>query len=384
MPIILNGTTGEVPVSWATGGRPASPAIGQTGYNTTLNLLETYTASGWSGDLAGVISGKNKIINGSMVADQRNGGASVTTGSGNNYVTDRWAVFTSAASKLSSQQNQGSVTPPSGFANYLGVTSLSSYSVSASDMFALRQYIEGYNWSDFSYGTANAKSATLSFWVYSSLIGTFGGSFNNYAGTRAYPFSYNIPIANTWTQISITIPGDTGGTWVGASSAGAFFVSFGLGTGSSGTATAGSWQSGYYAQPTGSVSIVGSSGATFYITGVQIEPGTFATPFEREIYTTTLDKCCRYYVGAQDYYFTAGYDPNYTSINSGGVEWDYQMRAVPTVTILAGGMDGHHGYAPTLRGGSVSNGAPLAFSGAGLRTNVNCSAYVRFTLSAEL
>jgi hypothetical protein len=143
------------------------------------------------------------------------------------------------------------------------------------------------------WGTANAKAVILSFQVYSSLTGTFGGSLNN-AGSRAYPFTYSIPVANTWTTISVPIAGDTGGTWVTNNGIG-LQVSFGIGVGSTSSGTSGSWQAGFYASATGAVSVVGTSGATFYITGVQLEVGSVATGFEYEIYSQTLAKCQRYY-----------------------------------------------------------------------------------------
>jgi hypothetical protein len=160
----------------------------------------------------GGLAFRNRIINGAMVIDQRNAGASVTPTDGQ-YVLDRFQQLASAASKYSVQQNAGSVTPPVGFSNYLGCTSLSAYSISASDYFGIRQSIEGFNVADLGWGTANAATVTLSFWVRSSLTGTFGGSFRDNAGTRSYPFAYTISAANTWELKSITVAGDTSGAW---------------------------------------------------------------------------------------------------------------------------------------------------------------------------
>lgn len=240
---------------------------------------------------------KNRIINGAMVIDQRNAGASVsTTGiAAAGYTVDRWAYFVSVASKFTVQQNAASVTPPAGFTNYLGATSSSAYSIGAGDYFGLQQAIEGFNISDLAWGTANAKTVTLSFWVYSSLTGTFSGSLRNpTAYNRSYIFSYSIPVANTWTQISVTIVGDTTGTWVTNSNAG-ILLFFSLGSGSTYSGTAGSWTSGNLVTTTGATSVVGTNGATFYITGVQLEIGSTATPFERRLYNQELINCQRYY-----------------------------------------------------------------------------------------
>lgn len=201
----------------------------------------------------GALSNRNKIINGAMVIDQRNGGSAVTPTSGQ-YLVDRFYYQATQASKATAQQNAGSVTPPVGFKNYQGITSSSAYSVGASDYFLIRQSIEGHNVADLGWGTANAKTIILSFWVRSSLTGTFGGSLTN-AGTRWYPFSYTISAANTWEYKTITIAGDTTGTWATDSSAG-IQVSWTLGVGTSFSGTAGAWTGSTIIAPTGATSVV--------------------------------------------------------------------------------------------------------------------------------
>ena len=237
---------------------------------------------------------RNRIINGNMVIDQRNAGASVTQTTSQLYTVDRWMVAGSVTTKFTAQQNAGSVTPPTGFSNYLGCTSSSAYSVLTGDYFYLRQCIEGFNFADLAWGTANAKSVTLSFYVYSSLTGSFGAAVFNSATNRSYPFSYTVSSANTWTFITVTIPGDTTGTWVGATNGIGLQVNFSLGCGATYSGTANTWAGSLYLQPTSSVSVVGTSGATFYITGVQLEQGSIATPFERRFYGQELYLCQRY------------------------------------------------------------------------------------------
>jgi hypothetical protein len=262
-------------------------------YGTVSADQITTSVSGYSLGAGNSSLMKNKIINGAMVIDQRNAGASVTpVNSG--YTLDRWQFLLAQASKLTCQQNAGSVTPPTGFTNYLGITSSSAYTVGAAETFALAQSIEGFNASDLGWGTASAKTVTLSFQVYSSLTGTFGGSLTNSAYTRSYPFSYSIPVANTWTTVSVTIAGDTTGTWLGTNNT-AIRVAFGLGCGSSVSGTAGSWSATAYTSATGATSVVGTSGATFYITGVQLEVGSSATGFEYRQYGQELALCQRYY-----------------------------------------------------------------------------------------
>jgi hypothetical protein len=258
-------------------------------------MAVTGTLSASNGiSVANTFGFKNRIINGGMVIDQRNAGASVTPTSGT-YTLDRWLFYVSQASKLTAQQNAGSVTPPAGFSKYLGITSSAATSVGASDYFFSTQRIEGFNTADLAWGTANAATVTLSFRVYSSLTGTFGGALQNANQTRSYPFTYSVPVANTWTTISVTVTGDTSGTWVGATNGVGLVVCFGLGMGSTYSGTAGAWAGAEYYSATGAVSVVGTSGATFYITGVQLEKGSTATSFDFRAYSTELAMCQRYF-----------------------------------------------------------------------------------------
>jgi len=257
----------------------------------TVNADLMTTSDGVSS--SGLYGFKNRIINGAMVIDQRNAGASVNPTDGQ-YTLDRWTIYRTQASKLTVQQNAGSVTPPVGFSKYLGITSSSAYSVVSSDYFLLTQIIEGFNTADLGWGTASAKTVTLSFQVYSSLTGTFGGALQNNGASRSYPFTYTISSANTWTTISVTIAGDTSGTWVGATNGVGMYVYFGLGVGSTYSGTAGSWAGANYLSATGATSVVGTNGATFYITGVQLEKGSTATSFDYRPYGTELSLCQRY------------------------------------------------------------------------------------------
>jgi hypothetical protein len=194
---------------------------------TIVNGTSGITFSDGSVQNTAAIGFRNRIINGAMVIDQRNAGASVTPTT-ETYTLDRWKTSVTQASKLSIQQNAGSVTPPVGFKNYLGITSLSSYAITSSDIFAEWQAIEGYNVADLGWGAAGAATVTLSFWVRSSLTGTFGGSISNNGATRTYPFTYTVSAANTWEQKSVTIPGDTSGTWLSTNGVG-MYIFFGLG-----------------------------------------------------------------------------------------------------------------------------------------------------------
>ena len=295
----------------------------------------TFNDSSLQGAAASPFGLKNRIINGDMRIDQRNAGASVTPN--NSYTLDRWYGAVSQTGKFTVQQNAGSVTPPSGYKNYLGVTSSSAYSVLTGDYFIISQRIEGYNFADLMFGTASAQTFTFSFWVRSSLTGTFGGSFQGAASAtlRSYPFSYTISSANTWEQKTITVAGDTfTNTWDSTNGFG-LFVNFGLGAGASASGTSGTWASANYANATGATSVVGTNGATFYITGVQLEIGSTATPFERRLYNQELANCQRYCtafsVSAINTFFGSGFSYNSTNALV-YTAFPVTMRASPTVT----------------------------------------------------
>jgi hypothetical protein len=255
------------------------------------NMLIATSASAMSAVEIPSFGFKNRIINGAMVIDQRNAGASVTANSGV-FPVDRFQTYATQSSKLTCQQ---STTVPANFKNSVLYTSSSAYSVLAGDYFSFTQRVEGFNVADFNFGTASATTVTLSFWVRSSLTGTFGGACHNNAFNRVYPFSYTIFAANTWEQKTITIAGDTSGTWTTDNSVG-LEIGFSLGCGSTGLGTAGAWAgTSNIFGVTGQVNIVGTSGATFYITGVQLEKGSTATSFDYRPYGTELALCQRYY-----------------------------------------------------------------------------------------
>ena len=232
----------------------------------------------------------NRLINGDMRIDQRNNGASGTaTGV---YTVDRWVYSATQASK--GAWGRGSSSAP-GFPYHLLFTSSSAYTPIATDYFFFQQSIEADMVSDFAWGTAGAQPVTLSFWATSTLTGTFGGAVKNYAGTRSYPFTFSIPAANTWTKIVITIPGDTAGTWVMSGAGGAIALCFDLGAGTNFRGPANAWAAGNFIGANGAVSVVATNGAVFYVTGVKLEIGSVATPFNRQSMAKSMADCQRYY-----------------------------------------------------------------------------------------
>ena len=233
---------------------------------------------------------RNRIINGAMVIDQRNGSGEITS-AGNVYTVDRFLIQGSQTGKFNVQQVTDA---PAGFTNSLKVTVATPVTVGSSDYFILRQPIEGNNVADLGFGTANASAVTLSFWVKSSLTGLRSGHLTNSASNRWYAYTYTISASNTWEYKTITIPGDTSGTWLKNNEMG-IYVGWSLGTGST-NAAAGSntWSSSTGIGAPSEVNTVATSGATFLMTGVQLEKGSNATPFEYRSYDTELRLCHRY------------------------------------------------------------------------------------------
>ena len=262
-----------------------TPSQGTVGWNTLDSNIQQ--------DLG--VMYKNRVINGNMVINQRGFSGTVTTDAV--YTLDRWKARSSPGSRYSISQNAGSVTPPTGFVNYLGATSLSAYSPISADFFSINQLFEGNNVSDLAWGTANAKTVTLSFWVYSSLTGTFGGSFTSGVDFNySYPFTYTISAANTWQYKTVTVVGPTAGNW-STTNGSSIEMWFTIGLGTTYAGTANTWQSGGKIGPSGCVNVVATNGATFYLTGVQLEVGTQATTFTTAggSYGAELALCQRYF-----------------------------------------------------------------------------------------
>jgi hypothetical protein len=296
---------------------------------------ETATVNGYTPTLSNM-PGYNRIINGDMRIDQRNAGASVTPTNGS-YTLDRWSCYLSGGGAYSVQQSS---TAPTGFVNSLLVTTTTAdSSIAAGDYYILTYIIEGTNVADLAWGSASAKTVTLSFWVRSSLTGTFSGSLENSAGNRSYPFTYTISAANTYEYKTVTIAGDTTGTWLTTTGSG-IKLRLSLGMGSTYSGTAGAWAaSGYYAASSETAKVISTLSATLYITGVQLEVGSVATPFERRDYGRELIMCQRYYykikATATDQEFGSGWNDS-TTLSSCVIPLPVTMRVAPTALEQSG------------------------------------------------
>jgi hypothetical protein len=271
---------------------------------------------------------RNRIINGAMVISQYNGTSS-STPVNNAYPIDRFIYKATQASKFTAQQVS---TAPTGFINSLQMTVSSAVTIGASDYFAIGQRIEGLNLYDIGFGTSACKPTNLSFQVRSSLTGTFGGALTNATGDASYAFTYTISSANTWTTVSIAVPAVTTGTWV-TDNSNCLQVWFGLGVGSTYSGTAGSWVNGNNFSATGATSVVATASATFNITGVQLEAGTTASPFEYRQYGTELALCQRYFQSIVQTNYLPALAFSGNRVLSGVAFSGATMRVAPTITV---------------------------------------------------
>jgi len=281
--------------------------------------------------------GKNRIINGAMEIDQRNAGASGTLAHGSlTYAVDRWNVYENTPVTNSTYQQVSDA--PANFSYSLKYTNgTAGGSATSTQNAGIQQRIEGYNFADLMYGTSDARTITISFWVKSSLTGTYCVALHNSTTLESYVTEYAINSANTWEQKTVTIPGDTSGTWLTTNEIG-LSVGFTLSCGSARTtSTADTWTSGQIYQATSNqIDFTATTGATFYLTGVQLEVGSVATEFERRPYGTELQLCQRYFqkIGSNGGRFCAIgsiFSPNQAQVS---VPLPTKMRSSPSTTFV--------------------------------------------------
>ena len=305
---------------------------------STAGITTAYVTSINDGPIAG---SRNRIINGDCRVDQRNNGASVTATSGYMYPVDRLRSFVNTTTARWSVQRSGDA--PVGFtSSFLLTVTTPQTSFTASELgVVLEQPIEGYNVADLNWGTSSASPITLSFWVKSSVVGSYPASFFNYNGSaidRSYVTTFSVSQANTWEYKTITVPGDTSGTWLKDNRQG-LYIALASAGGSDFQGTSNTWQSGLKEYPSGTVNIFATNGATIRFTGLQLELGTVSTPFERRSYGQELALCYRYYrrynpTGTTYTALGSGITGNATNISRWGFNLDVPVRSTPTISFI--------------------------------------------------
>jgi len=376
--------TGATPTTAVTVGTDQSVALAGN-----LTVTGTTTTTGYI-NVPNTFGFKNRIINGGMVIDQRNAGASVafTTAA---YTLDRWvgAVGTATGTTI-----QRSTTSTTGFSNSALITIGTGASPAAGAVNRIYQVIEGFNIADLAWGTASAATVTLSFWVRSSVTGTFSGALYGASTIQSYPFNYTISAANTFEQKTVTIAGPTTGTWDSTNGTG-IYVNFDLGSGTTFKGTAGAWATGTFIGVTGATNLCATTGATFYITGVQLEKGSTATSFDYRPYGTELQLAQRYFEKSYDLGTTPGtattngqsYWVAPASLGRLSISFQTKKRTVPTIILYSPGT----GASGNVR--DVTVGADVATSAGNTGEQATLSIYSstasreysqHWTASAEL
>src|SRR5215469_3351821 len=384
----------------------AGPASGAPGVPAFRPLVSADVAPA----VGGMLSGKNRAINGNMQVQQYPVGT-ITPSS--QYVIDRWGSYNTQALLHFAQNLNAVATPPGGSPYYAGFQAPSTLAVGASDYSVFQHIIEAFNFGDLNFGTAAAENISLSFWVAASAAGTYGGGLSNAAGNRSITFSYNIAAAATWQKIVLTLPGDVAGTWTNQGVGACIKLFFALAAGASLQAPAGIWTGANNFCPPGCVNLWSTAGAYWYITDVQLEiapPGAtpaapLATTFDRRQFGTELALCQRYFVALVEQgnaRLAMGQAISATAVDAAVLALPVTMRVPPTVvlpgTVSAAGQALFllpPGTLPATPGALAVSGSPdvnsiaIGVSGAAGYTAGNASAFYTslgctITANAEL
>ena len=308
-----------------------------------------------TGDLvpATPMSHRNVIINGAMQVWQRSDSTSMESVLNNNFKADRWRLNSDIQAADLTCGRSTDVPAGQGFTNSMKVVpGGADTSIAAGHIATIVQFIEAQDLQHLCYGTSNAKSLTLSFWVKTNLTGSHSVSFVKDDSTAyACPIEYTVDAANTWEKKEITLSPTAGSTSLITSAAGAIAndngrglaVCWNLAAGSTYQGTNNTWQagpaSGYGLATSNVQNFVGSTSNNIYLTGVQLEVGSNATPYEHRSYADELLRCQRYYTEHDAGTYVLAYlNPIKGSTGASDEYRRYmfyypiRMRANPTVT----------------------------------------------------
>lgn len=275
------------------------------------------------------------LINGDMAVWQR--GTSFADPSDGAYLCDRFFAFNNNDGAITFSQSTD-VPSGQGFKYSLkGDVTAADTSIAAGQYVSIDQHIEGQNVVSLDWGSSEAKYVTISFWIKSNLTGTYCYSIRNSAINRSFIKEFTIDTADTWEHKTITIAGDTGGTWLTTNGIGQRHqISFAMGSTFQGTAD--SWQTTNVVATSNQENILSSTDNEFYLTGWKVEAGSFATPFEHRSYGEELALCERYYLLSGTNTSNLFVSTQYNSGNHWATcEFRTVMRATPTITATYNG-----------------------------------------------
>ena len=286
-------------------------------------------------------SNRNVIINGAMHVNQRSShGTAVTATGDNQYLTvDRFKWRNYGGSGLASFTQVIGDYPSSEHRFSLKATCTTTNEVEDGFDSSIAYRVEGYDWQRFGWGRSNPNSATISFWAKTSVAGIYSVSMRSGDGTRSQVQETPSLSANTWTKVKLTFTGDSNTAWVGsdyATNGAGCLIEWNLGkSNSKNTSTLGSWIAGNKVASDNQVRWIATSGATFFLTGVQVEVGDTATDFEHVTLAETKQRCMRYFqkAGARHCGATEG-TTQFRILTA----LEPEMRAAPTVTVRSGGI----------------------------------------------
>jgi len=359
MATIINADTSDgLKLTSDTSGEIQFQSAGVVKAKVTANGLQDADGNSITGGMY-----RNLIINGDMRIDQRN-----TSQTGNGYSVDRWAIYDNTSATYTLAQD---AEAPTNFINSLKFTTTGTdTSIGSTEQCVIYHQIEGNNIADLNWGTANAKTVTLSFWVRSSLTGTFAGSLGNNGYARCYPFTYTISSADTWEQKTITITGDTTGTWLTTNGIG-ISLRLAIAAGSSFEGTSGAWASSNLFSVSGATNVVGTASSTFYITGVQLEVGSGASDFEFLPVDVQLARCQRYYeILTISTNYRGWVGQGWSTANVAGVlNYKVTKRAAPTVSSSGTFECANASFGVNLSGSVSFTGATIDQVGADFATS---------------
>ena len=348
---------------------------------------------------AGPLSNRNLVIGGAMNIAQRGTSTSVAAADGDTFLVDRFFVLAQGSTQFTYSQ---STEAPAGFSNSIKLDVTTADTLNTNDQIKLEHRIEGYNSAFLNWGTSDAKTITLSFWIKSNLTGNTQVALVNSGNNRNYVATFTIDSANTWEKKTLTVPGDTGGTWNTGND-----IGIRLRWGSFGpdyqTSSVNQWVANatqLNSRSDSPINFASSINNELYITGVQLEVGEQATPFEHRSYGDELARCQRYFQFIGRAGGNAGVAAGFTTTTNfygygslpGG-----RMRAAPTIAV--DGTLSHLSYTHTAVSRTASNLQNLGtgkdtyviqITGNGSTTS-NAGAYARIenassalTFSAEL